>query len=345
MILPRFKTQTTVNSFVIRQFVKNQNRIKNRIIKIEHNPGKKSTLFHLIPIDYYTLNLYNSRGNLKESFIIRGLMLQYKGEMNIQEENYHVVKIDNLNPGEENDPPIADIYFLDENDLAQFLTGIEKVSKIKEDSFEENEIAPGESPENEVQFLNTSLERTSSKDGGDKSNPDSRRSSKEDVPGNAKISSTGSLQEIEPVKRFESLKRSETEIDIRPPEEAKAALKHSLTFKRFGSEGKTDSEIQRAIREKHKLKLDQQEFSVKVHGTFGIKHKRILRLNEDFEFVLFKKEENETYNYMSHLPMYDVLKVKPRGHDNSKIEFVFKNDVNDRIIPLTNQDRKNTLNL
>jgi len=25
--------------------------------------------------------------------------------------------------------------------------------------------------------------------------------------------------------------------------------------------------------------------------------------------------------------MYDVLKVKPRGHDNSKLEFVFKNDV------------------
>ncbi len=251
--------------------------------------------------------------------------MEYKGEMKIQEENYHVVKIDNLNPGEENDPPIADFYFLDEIDLTQFLTGIEKVSKIKEDSFEENEVAPEENPENEVQFLNTSLERTSSKDGADKSNPDSRRSSKED--GGPKISSTGSLQEIEPVKRFESLKRSETEIDVKHPEETKAALKHSLTFKRFGSEGKIDSEIQRAIREKHKLKLDQQEFSVKVHGTFGIKHKRILRLNDDFEFVLFKKEENDTYNYMSHIPMYDVLKVKPRGHDNSKIEFVFKNDV------------------
>ena len=208
------------------------------------------------------------------------------------------------------------MYFLEENELVQFLSVIDTVRKVEEEEDEADEQDIDEFPS--IQSLESKESSNGDTDNGEKN---SKRNSAELTLGNGV--KVGSLQDI-PVDG----KSKESPTTTAAPEERKSNL---ILMRKYGSEGRIESDLQRVIREKQKLKLDCHEFPIKLYGTFGIKHKRILRFNDDFEFVILKKEKEkgtETYTYMFHIPMNDVASVEPRDKNNiSKFIFIFKNEV------------------
>jgi len=260
------------------------------------------------------------RGDLKDSYILRSLNIEENGNMNENEEDYYLIKLETVQKPEENDPPIQDLYFLSEEERTKFLNIIDKLNESEEEDDEAGtgKIISGEHSKEEILEIKPEADLKNeelSKKGNDESNINAKLDSQEST---KNIVNDG-VQNLNLI-RAESI------------EESKTTMLSNLSLRRGKSEIKNETEIRKTLREKHQLQLERHEYPVKIHGTFGLKHKRVLRINNDFEFMLFKKEkvaesDVEAYNYKSHMQMYDILKIKPRDGDNSRVEFIFRDEV------------------
>jgi hypothetical protein len=84
------------------------------------------------------------------------------------------------------------------------------------------------------------------------------------------------------------------------------------------------SDMDHQSKERFNMKIDEQDYSVKLYGLLGIKSDRILKLTPKYEMELYEpkgKNKKFTHSYS----IKDLESLKPKREGSQKIVFTFKN--------------------